>query len=157
MQHDYWSCYISYLCLAATIFCSCCKSSLGFLNQQSYFSFPLDAILWYGRESTKRRAGVVRTVTTQFISHFLLLAMMLQVQELKQPCVEILQRFLCSTTPEVGAARLCGSRAPSWAPSPGHWGCWRINTFLSGSQTDRDLTLLIQFINDAHQHGKDNV
>lgn len=70
---------------------------------------PLDVILWYCKERAKRRAGVVRTVTTQCISHFLLLAMMLQVQEQKHSCGEILHQFLLS---------LCRSRAPSWAPSP---------------------------------------
>lgn len=70
---------------------------------------PLDVILWYCKERAKRRAGVVRTVTTQCIPHFLLLAMMLQVQEQKRSCGEILHRFLLC---------LCRSRAPSWAPSP---------------------------------------
>lgn len=81
--------------------------------------------------------------------------MMLQVKEQKQPCVEILQRFLSSATPGAGAAGLCGNRAPSWALSPRHWGNWRINTFLSGNETEGGLTLLIQLTRDAHQHGKD--
>lgn len=32
VQHNHGSSHVSYLCFAATIFCSCCKSSLGFLN-----------------------------------------------------------------------------------------------------------------------------
>lgn len=96
---------------------------LRIFKQQSYFPFPLDVIPWYGMERAKRRAGVVRTVTTQFISPFLLLAMMLQVQEQKQPCVEILQRFLCSATLEArkgsGLPGCTGAGLPAGLPAPG--------------------------------------
>lgn len=68
----------------------------------------LHVILCYCKKRAKRRA-VVRTVTTQPISHFLWLAVMLQVQEQKQSWGEILHRFLLS---------LCRSRAPSRPPSP---------------------------------------
>lgn len=84
-----------------------------FLFQQEIFlrifkpTELLHVILWYCKKRVKRRAGVVRT--THCISHFLLLAVMLHVQEQKQSCGEILHRSLLS---------LCRSRAPSWAPSP---------------------------------------
>lgn len=74
-------------------------------------------------ERAKRRAGIVRTVTTQFVSHFLFLALMLQVQDQKQPCVEILQRFLCSTSPGArkgpGPLGCAGAGLPAGLPAPG--------------------------------------
>lgn len=104
MQHVHWSSHLCFICYY-------------FLFLQGIFLrifkptelLPLHVILWHCRKRAKSRAGIVRTVTTQCKSHFLLLTVMLQVQEQKQPCGKILHRFLLS---------LCKSRTPSWAPSP---------------------------------------
>lgn len=55
VQHNHGSSHVSYLCFAATIFRSCCKSSLGFLNWQYYSYFALSIILKCGTEGAKRR------------------------------------------------------------------------------------------------------
>lgn len=71
----------------------------------------------------------MRTVTTQCISHFLLLAVMLQVQEQKQSCGEILHRLPLS---------LCRSRAPSWAPSPRELGMLD-NKYIPFRKQDKEI------------------
>lgn len=126
LQHVHWSWHTSHLCFIATCFLFLQEIFLRIFKPTELL--PLDVILWYCKERAKRRAGVVRTVTTQCISHFLLLAMMLQVQEQKRSCGEILHRFLLC---------LCRSRAPSWAPSPRELGMLE-NKYIPFKKRDKE-------------------